>query len=38
MHVVATANETFAVVEEFDLTPEQDTAIVDTIFFEDTDD
>lgn len=36
MHIVAAANETFAVVDEFDLTPEQDNAIVDTIFFEDT--
>ena len=35
MHVVAAANGTFAVVDEFDLTPEQDNAIVDTIFFED---
>lgn len=36
MHIVAAANETFAVVDEFDLTTEQDNAIVDTIFFEDT--
>ena len=36
MHIVAGANETFAVVDELDLTPEQDNAIVDTLFFEDT--